>query len=243
MQTMHRLVNCWFTAWLQISSVQIKKWMFGSLHGCVLVSSPSHSSCPRSTMSLHVSWRKKKTIWFGWRLFSKGVPTGQQAVSSFLWLGRNTLQPLFQWLPASPHIVHSILFNIGHPVPPSLPSASFLLYVQHSTPNLGRPHTNYLPHDGSLCDVCWNDEWAIPPRQCCGFDNALFCFYFQFEDNCFTMLCWFLCTTWINLKYTYVPPSWNLPPPHSTPLDCHRAPAWAPCIIQQLPIGYLVFIW
>ena len=150
-QTMHRLVDCRFTAWLQSSSVQIKKWMFGSLHRCVLVSSPS---CPRRTMSLHVSWRKKKTIWFGWRLFSKGVPTGQQAVSSFLWLGRNTLQPLFQWLPASPHIVHSILFNIGHPVPLSLPSVSFLLYVQHSHPQSQPP-----PHQ--LPAKWWESMWCL----------------------------------------------------------------------------------
>lgn len=122
---MHRLVNCRFTAWLQISSVQIKKCMLGSLHRYVLVSSPSHSFCPRSTVSLPVSWRKKKTIWFRWRLFYKGAPTGQQAVSSCLWLGRNSLQPLFQWLPASPYVVHSILFNIGHPILLSLPSVSF----------------------------------------------------------------------------------------------------------------------
>lgn len=43
-QTPHRLVNCRFTAWLQISPVQIKKCTVDSLHGDVLVSSPWRSS-------------------------------------------------------------------------------------------------------------------------------------------------------------------------------------------------------
>ena len=223
---MQRLVNCRFTAWLQLSSVQIKKWMFGSLHRYVLVSSPSHSFCPRSSMSLHVSWRKKKTIWFGWRLFYKGVPTGQQAVSSCLWLGRNTLQPLFQWLPASPHTGHSIPFNTGHPVLLPLPLSLFCCMSNISTPNLGRPHANYLPNDGSLCDVCWNDEWDVPPRQCSGFDNALFCFYFQLEDNCFTMLCCFLGTTWVSLKYT-CPTLLKLTPSPFYPSRMSQSTSWS----------------
>lgn len=177
-QTMHRLVNCRFTAWLQISSVQIKKCMLGSLHGYVLVSSPSHSFCPRSTVSLPVSWRKKKTIWFRWRLFYKGAPTGQQSVSSCLWLRRNSLQPLFQWLPASPYIVHSILFNIGHPVLLSLTSVSFLLCSTFC------PQSRPPPHQ--LPAKLWESMWCLLkcrvgytfPRQCCGFDNALFCFKF-----------------------------------------------------------------
>jgi len=51
---------------------------------------------------------------------------------------------------------------------------------------------------------------------------------FLMEDNCFTMLCWFL--SYINMDQPQVymcalplePPS-HLPP-HSTPLGCHRAP-------------------
>ena len=37
------------------------------------------------------------------------------------------------------------------------------------------------------------------------------------------------------------PPSWaSIPPaPHTTPLGHHRAPSWAPCIIQQVPTSYL----
>ena len=38
------------------------------------------------------------------------------------------------------------------------------------------------------------------------------------EDNCFTVLCWFLSTTWTSHKYRYVPFLWNLPPnPHPIP--------------------------
>ena len=50
-------------------------------------------------------------------------------------------------------------------------------------------------------------------------------------------------TMWISQKYTYVPSLLNLlstPPSHPIPLGCHRAPAWAPCIIQLLPIVVVV---
>jgi len=33
------------------------------------------------------------------------------------------------------------------------------------------------------------------------------------------------------------PPS--QPPPHPTPLGCYRAPVLVPCVIQQIPTGYL----
>ena len=40
------------------------------------------------------------------------------------------------------------------------------------------------------------------------------------------------------------PPLWGpLPSPHPAPLDRHRAPGWAPGITQQLPVGYLFYIW
>ena len=40
------------------------------------------------------------------------------------------------------------------------------------------------------------------------------------------------------------PPSWtSLPLPTPLhPLGCHRAPGWAPCIIQQIPTGWLFYI-
>ena len=44
---------------------------------------------------------------------------------------------------------------------------------------------------------------------------------------------------WIGQKYTCVP-SWTPPP---TPLDCHRAPGWAPCVTLQLPQSYLLYKW
>ena len=42
--------------------------------------------------------------------------------------------------------------------------------------------------------------------------------------------------------YIYIPsPPSHLPP--STPLGWYRAPAWASWAIQQIPIGYLFYIW
>ena len=39
-------------------------------------------------------------------------------------------------------------------------------------------------------------------------------------------------------------PSWTslLSPTPSIPLDCHRAPVWAPWVVQQIPTGYLFYI-
>ena len=34
---------------------------------------------------------------------------------------------------------------------------------------------------------------------------------------------------------------WTSLPPHPIPLGHHRAPGWAPCVIQQLPTSYLFF--
>ena len=39
----------------------------------------------------------------------------------------------------------------------------------------------------------------------------------------------------------FEPPSH--PPPHPVPLGCHRALGWAPCVTQQIPTGYLAYIW
>ena len=49
-------------------------------------------------------------------------------------------------------------------------------------------------------------------------------------------------TTWISHRYTYVPYLLNLPTtsPYPASLRCHRAPAWAPCLIQQLAISSLL---
>ena len=53
-------------------------------------------------------------------------------------------------------------------------------------------------------------------------------------------------STWISHRYTYVLSLLNLPAhllAHPTPLGCPRTPGWAPCIIQQIPTGYLFYIW
>ena len=38
------------------------------------------------------------------------------------------------------------------------------------------------------------------------------------------------------------PPSWTSlsPPNHPTPLGCHRALSWAPCVTQQISMAYLI---
>ena len=48
----------------------------------------------------------------------------------------------------------------------------------------------------------------------------------------------FFCTTkWIRYIYTYIPSLLSVPP---TPLSHHRAPSWAPCVIQHLPLLCLI---
>ena len=52
-------------------------------------------------------------------------------------------------------------------------------------------------------------------------------------------------TTWINHKYTYVPSLWRSPfhpPPPPPPLGCHRTPGCTPCVIQQFPTSYLLYL-
>ena len=51
-------------------------------------------------------------------------------------------------------------------------------------------------------------------------------------------------------RYTHVPSLPNLPPklpshlpPHPTLLGCHRAPVCVSWVTQQIPIGYLFYIW
>ena len=33
------------------------------------------------------------------------------------------------------------------------------------------------------------------------------------------------------------------PPPHPNPLGHHRAPSWAPCVVEQCPTSYLFYTW
>ena len=49
-------------------------------------------------------------------------------------------------------------------------------------------------------------------------------------------------STWISHRYTYIPSLLNLSP-HSTPLGWYRTPVWVSWAIQQIPVGYLFYIW
>ena len=68
--------------------------------------------------------------------------------------------------------------------------------------------------------------------------------YFYLEDNCFTVLCYFLLYNSVNQGQVYIyslplePPS-HSPPSPRPPLGHHRAQSWAPCALQQLPTSYL----
>ena len=64
------------------------------------------------------------------------------------------------------------------------------------------------------------------------------------EDNCFTMLCWFLPHN-MNQPYTSLLPLEPLSHflLHPNPLGHHWASGWAPCVIQQFPTSYLLYTW
>ena len=60
---------------------------------------------------------------------------------------------------------------------------------------------------------------------------------FKLESNCFAM-------SWWSLPYNANIYSLCLEPvSHPTLLGHHRAPGWAPCVIQKIPTSYLFYIW
>ena len=67
------------------------------------------------------------------------------------------------------------------------------------------------------------------------------------EENCFTVLCWFLSYINMNQSQGYV---WPLPleapsrlAPYPTPLRCRRALGSAPSLLRQIPTGSLFYVW
>ena len=66
----------------------------------------------------------------------------------------------------------------------------------------------------------------------------IYIFLFLLEDNCFTVLGWFLPYTSMNQPQVYVYPLPPNPrshlPPRPAPLACHRALGWAPCHAAHL---------
>ena len=72
-------------------------------------------------------------------------------------------------------------------------------------------------------------------------------FVFQLKDDCFTEFCGFL--SYINKNHPWVYPC-PLPPetsshflPHPTLLAGLRAPVWVSWVTQQIPAGYLFYMW
>ena len=47
---------------------------------------------------------------------------------------------------------------------------------------------------------------------------------------------------WVHPRLLSLEPPSHLPP-HLIPLGCYQAPVWVPWVIQQVPIGYLFYIW
>ena len=70
-------------------------------------------------------------------------------------------------------------------------------------------------------------------------DKGFFKFVFNWRLIALRYFVGFCHTTRMSRRYTYIPSLLDLPPP---PLSCHRAPSRTPCVIQQLPINYLLYI-
>ena len=72
----------------------------------------------------------------------------------------------------------------------------------------------------------------------------LFYSFILLECNYFTVSCWFLLYNKVNQLYVYTHPLPLEPLPASCqPSSHHRAPGWAPCVVQQLPTSYLFYTW
>ena len=91
--------------------------------------------------------------------------------------------------------------------------------------------------------ACWNEEdqrfHVLQLRLGTAKHN-----FFNLEDNCFTILCMFLLYSNVIqlLSIGISPPSEaSLPTSNPTPLGCHGALGWAPCVTQQLPTSDLFY--
>ena len=70
---------------------------------------------------------------------------------------------------------------------------------------------------------------------------------FLLKDNCFTEFCCFLSNLNMNQPSVYSYPILFEPPsvlpPHPSPLGWYRALVWVSWAMQQIPIGYLFYMW
>ena len=66
------------------------------------------------------------------------------------------------------------------------------------------------------------------------FFDSFFSLSFLLEDNCFTIRCWPLLHISMNQPQVYIcplpPEQPSHSPPNPTPLGCHRALGWVPCV-------------
>ena len=115
-----------------------------------------------------------------------------------------------------------------------------------------KPPEHSLASDRRLEIICQTGSFNLEVSSakifilCLVFPVAFF-FFFQLEDNCFTILCWLLPCINTNQPQvrTYLllpgcPPNLS---PHPTPPGGHRALGWTPLDTQQIPTGYLFYTW
>ena len=81
----------------------------------------------------------------------------------------------------------------------------------------------------------------------CNNQTIISFFFFLLKDNSFTEFCCFLSNLNMNQPSVYICPLPLEPPSHlpahPTSLGWYRSPVWVYWDIQQIPIGYLFYIW
>ena len=91
-----------------------------------------------------------------------------------------------------------------------------------------------------ICSL-WQ-HWFIFQEHSSFFFKHLFLFFVLLNWSTIALQCYVsFCYTALWTSYMYSLSLSNLPPtsPHSTSLNHHGAPSWAPCAVQQRPISYL----
>ena len=114
-------------------------------------------------------------------------------------------------------LLHSIQQTLDPSTPLQMSQFHPFLWLNYSIVYYVGFHCVYVPH--LFLNLFLN--WRIIALQTC-------CFLSNINKN----------------QYTYVPSLLALPPiSASYPLGRYRAPVWVPWVIQQIPNGYLFYIW
>ena len=148
--------------------------------------------------------------------------------------------------------VHSFIRDVTNRIPGSLECprvlSSLLLSLCSCPVPIAQSHelSLDLTHPAELCSVILWGPLPIPGLAV-SLHNHHIALFFNWRIIALQNHVGFCQTsTWISHRYIYIPSLLNLPPippPHPTPLGCYRAPVWVPWVTQQIPIGYLFYIW